>query len=113
MRGAAGVMGVVDDARDAGVDAAECRRQIADVHVLRAVVRRKALVRGRHVIGDQTVWNDPPELCGPRMAVAIDEPRNEDRACRVDDLRTSWRSEVAAHLDDALAPDVHIAPREV
>ena len=87
MRGAARVVGVVDDARDAGIDAAECGHQIADVHVVRTVERRKALVRRRHVVGDQTVGNDPPELRGPRMPVAIDEPRNEDRARRVDDLR--------------------------
>jgi len=65
MRGAARVVGVVDDARDPGVDTPERCHQIADVHVMRAVIRREALMRRRHVVGDQTIGNDPPELGGP------------------------------------------------
>src|ERR1041384_3734711 len=102
MRGAARIVRVVDDARDAGVDAAESGHQIADVHVVRTIERRKALMRRGHVVGDQTVGDDPPELRGPRMPVTIDKPRDEDRACGVDDLRGGWRSEIATDVDDLL-----------
>ena len=82
MGGAARIVGIVDDARDAGVDAAERRDQIADVHVVRTIERRKALVRRRHVVGDQAVGDDPPELRRPRMPMTVDESRNDDRVPR-------------------------------
>ena len=50
------VVGVVDDARDAGVDASERGDQIPDVHIVRTIVRREALVSRRHVIPDQRRW---------------------------------------------------------
>src|SRR5216110_1231878 len=47
------------------------------------------------------------------MAVTIDEPGNEDRTRRVDDLRSGWRLDVTTHLDDVLALNVHVSGGEV
>ena len=49
--------------------------EIADVDVVRAVVAREAVVRGRHVFADGAVRDDAPELTFPRMPVRVDESR--------------------------------------
>src|SRR5262245_35496895 len=75
MRRRARVVRIVDEARDAGIDAAECGGEIADVYVLRLVEGGKAAMRGAHVVADGcAVGNNAVELALPGVAVAIDHP---------------------------------------
>ena len=113
MRGAARVVRVVNDACDAGVDATERRHEIAHVHVVRTIVRPEALVGRRHVVRDQAIRNNLPKRCGPRMPMTVHKSGNKDRAHRVDDLRASGRSKIAADLRDVLSLNVNVSLREV
>src|SRR5215475_1404202 len=115
MRGRPRVVRVVDDAGDAGVDAAKRRDEVADVVVVRTVIPREPVVRGRHVLADRAVRNDPSELPFPRVPVRIDESWNDDRVGRVDHLGVRRRLELAAPSDaDDLFPfDQHVAADEI
>ena len=65
MGGGAGVVRIVDDAGDARIDASERSDQIADIHVVRAVITRESLMRSGHVCGDSAVRDDAPQLALP------------------------------------------------
>jgi hypothetical protein len=58
-------MRVVDDARNTCINASQGRDQIADVHVLRTIVKSKSLMSRGHVLADFTVWDDATEHAFP------------------------------------------------
>src|SRR5215831_13284042 len=109
MRCRARVVRIVDEASDAGIDAAECGGEIADVHVLRLVEGGKAAMRGAHVVADGcAVGNNAVQLALPGVAVAIDHPGDEDHAGGIDDDRIpalARAGEVGTDSGDALALD--------
>src|SRR5262249_58347142 len=75
MRRRARVVRIVDEASDAGIDAAKRGGEIADVHVLRLVEGGKAAMRGAHIVADgRAVGNNAVELALPGVAVAIALP---------------------------------------
>ena len=113
MPSAAGIVGVVDDAGDAGVDAAECRHQVADIHILRPVGLGKGQVRRRRVGGEcRRIRIDAAQLALPGMPVRIDKARNDDHVRRIDD-RGLRRRNVGCHRGNALACNQHIPLCEV
>jgi hypothetical protein len=112
MRRRARVVRIVDEASDAGIDAAERGSEIADVHVLRLVEGGKAAMRGAHVVADGcAVGNNAVELALPGVAVAIDHPRDNDHAGGIDDDRIpalGRACEVGTYSGDALALDQNV-----
>src|SRR5215467_6108115 len=109
MRCRARVVRIVDEARDAGIDAAECGGEIADVYVLRLVEGGKAAMRGAHVVADGcAVGDNAVKLALPGVAVAIDHPGDDDHAGGIDDdriLALARAGEVGTDSGDALALD--------
>src|SRR2546430_9028286 len=91
------VVRVVDDAGDARIDAAERSDQVADVHVMRTIIAREALVRRGHVSVDGAVGNDAPKLAFPGMTVSVNESGNNDRVRSVDHL--GWRGRLQLTCD--------------
>ena len=111
------VVGVVDNAGDAGIEAADRGGEIADVHVLRLVERRKPAVGGAHVVADGcTVGNDAAKLSFPGVAMAIDHARDDDPVSGLDDNRIAaggGRAQVRRDGGDLFSFDQNIATHEV
>ena len=113
MRGAARIVGIIDDAGDAGIDAADRRQIIADVMVLRPICLGERQVCRVHVIGERRrIGIDAAQLRLPGMAVAIDQAWHDNAVAGIDDLRAGgidvWRDR-----RDFAALDQDVARREV
>jgi hypothetical protein len=94
----------IDERRDARVDALERAPEVRCINVVGAVVRRE-LVEDRPEVGDQReVRRARPDRGLPRVAVGVDEARNDDVAVGVDNLRVC-RTQVRADLGDRVALD--------
>jgi hypothetical protein len=79
-------------------------------------MEREATVSGRHVMGQIGVHDHAPELVLPAVAVAVDEPRDQDHAPHVDADRlavTGRGAEIATDRLDRRALDQHVALRQV
>src|ERR1041385_9334752 len=80
------VIRVIDDARDAGINAAKRCDQVAGVYVLWAIVEPKELMCSPHVVGQRSgIRNNAAKLAFPRMPVTIYEARENDCVRRVND----------------------------
>src|ERR1043166_1917118 len=108
-------MRVVDDAGDAGVDAAEGGDQVADVMIVRTVMARETVVRRRHIFADRAVGNNSSKLSFPRVTVRVDEAWNDDRVGGVDHLSVRRRFQLTGRRDagDLLSFDQHVSAGEI
>src|SRR5262245_55640206 len=96
----------VDDARNSRVDTSQRSDEIADIHVMRAVVKRESLMGRRHVLRDIAVWNDATENSLPGVTMAVYESWNHDRIRCIDDL--ACRLEIDPYGCYFLSLDQHI-----
>src|ERR1700730_8956379 len=100
---AARVVRVIDDAGDAGINAAKCRDEVADVHIVRAIVERKELMRGAHVVAKRGgIRNDAAKLAFPGRSVAGGEAREDDGIRRLDHLNLTWHLDPWSYGNDLL-----------
>ena len=106
-------MRVVDDACDARIDAAQRGDQVADVHVVRPIIAREALMRRGHVSVNGAIGNDAPKLALPGMTVSVHKSRDDDRVRGVDRLSLWRRLEIAGHSGDLFALDQNIPLHKV
>jgi hypothetical protein len=81
------VMRGVNDRRRAGIETAQGRQQIADVHVLGTIELAECVV-GRIDIGVEglDIRHQPAQGSLPCVPVSIDQARQHDRIAGIDDL---------------------------
>ena len=88
MGGAAGIVGIVDHAGHAGIDAAHGGEIIADIVILRPIDFGERQMRGVHIIRKRRrIRIDAAQLPFPGMPMAIDQARHDDGVEGVDHLR--------------------------
>ena len=85
----AAVMRIVNDGGDACINAAQCRQQVADIHIGRAIVLGEREVRGVAVVFQTSgIRIDAAQLSLPGVAMRIHHPRHGDHVRSIDDTGT-------------------------
>ena len=105
-------MRVVDDAGDAGVDATECRSEIADIDIVRSVKRAEPLMGiGVVVSNGDGVGIESPKLTLPGVPVRVRESRDQNHVRRVNVSPRSF--DFRPDRQDFLPFDQYVALGEV